>query len=179
VFLGPGEDTWPVFLEDFRRGEPRARYTSTGRTLAGLPPVRRDLIRRRCYLVPNSIVVTRGCPQHCDFCYKDAFFAGGRSFYTQRVDAALAEIAPDQRATWAPWVRSQLGNIYEVRGVAVRSPSPLERLTQRLPGGPREVTVVLDVDRDYPDEFYQPTTRVPVEPFDGRWYLAAPLLSSD
>jgi radical SAM superfamily enzyme YgiQ (UPF0313 family) len=38
-------------------------------------------------------VVTRGCPQHCDFCYKDAFFEGGRSFYTQRVDAALAEIA--------------------------------------------------------------------------------------
>ena len=43
--------------------------------------------------MPNSIVVTRGCPQHCDFCYKDAFFEGGRSFYTQRVDAALAEIA--------------------------------------------------------------------------------------
>ncbi len=57
-----------------------------------MPPVRRDLISRRHYLVPNSIVVTRGCPQHCDFCYKDAFFTGGRSFYTQRVDAALAEI---------------------------------------------------------------------------------------
>jgi radical SAM superfamily enzyme YgiQ (UPF0313 family) len=42
--------------------------------------------------VPNSVVVTRGCPQHCDFCYKDAFFEGGRSFYTQRVDDALAEI---------------------------------------------------------------------------------------
>ena len=43
--------------------------------------------------MPNSIVVTRGCPQHCDFCYKDAFFEGGRGFYTQRVDDALAEIA--------------------------------------------------------------------------------------
>ena len=32
------------------------------------------------------------CPQHCDFCYKDAFFTGGRSFYAQRVDEALAEI---------------------------------------------------------------------------------------
>jgi len=37
-------------------------------------------------------VVSRGCPHHCDFCYKDAFFEGGKSFYTQRVDAALAEI---------------------------------------------------------------------------------------
>jgi radical SAM superfamily enzyme YgiQ (UPF0313 family) len=37
-------------------------------------------------------VVSRGCPHHCDFCYKDAFYEGGKSFYTQRVDAALAEI---------------------------------------------------------------------------------------
>ncbi len=28
----------------------------------------------------------------CDFCYKEAFFEGGTSFYTQTVDAALAEI---------------------------------------------------------------------------------------
>ncbi len=43
-------------------------------------------------MVPNSIVVTRGCPHHCEFCYKDAFFEGGKSFYTQPVDDALAEI---------------------------------------------------------------------------------------
>ena len=93
IFLGPGEQTFPQFLKDFRAGRAERRYQSTsGRTLDRLPPVRRDLIRRRSYLVPNSIVVTRGCPQHCDFCYKDAFFAGGRSFYTQRVDDALAEI---------------------------------------------------------------------------------------
>jgi radical SAM superfamily enzyme YgiQ (UPF0313 family) len=93
VFLGPGEQTFPTFLGDFRAGRPLRRYVSTsGRTLDRVPPIRRDLIRRRSYLVPNSIVVTRGCPQHCDFCYKDAFFEGGRSFYTQRVDDALAEI---------------------------------------------------------------------------------------
>jgi radical SAM superfamily enzyme YgiQ (UPF0313 family) len=51
------------------------------------------LIKRHRYLVPNSIVVSRGCPHHCTFCYKDAFFAGGRGFYTQLVDDALAEIA--------------------------------------------------------------------------------------
>ena len=62
------------------------------RSLEGIPPVRRDLIERRRYLCPNSIVVSRGCPHHCDFCYKDAFYEGGRWFYTQTVDAALAEI---------------------------------------------------------------------------------------
>lgn len=94
IFLGPGEQTFPQFLADFRAGSPQRRYASTaGRTLERVPPIRRDLIRRGLYLVPNSIVVTRGCPQHCDFCYKDAFFAAGRGFYTQRVDEALAEIA--------------------------------------------------------------------------------------
>src|SRR5690242_19776239 len=92
VFIGPGEDTWPRFLEDFRRKEPQPRYISTERTLQNLPPIRRDLIKRHRYLVPNSIVVTRGCPHHCDFCYKEAFFEGGKSFYTQLVDDALAEI---------------------------------------------------------------------------------------
>ncbi len=92
LFLGPGEDTWPAFLADFRAGRPRPLYRSRRRSLEGLPPIRRDLIRRSLYLVPNSIVVSRGCPHHCGFCYKDAFFAGGSGFYTQRVDAALAEI---------------------------------------------------------------------------------------
>jgi len=93
IFLGPGEDTWPAFLDDFRRGHPQRMYQSTLRTLVGIPPIRRDLIKRHLYLVPNSIVVSRGCPHVCDFCYKEAFFEGGASFYTQTVDAALAEIA--------------------------------------------------------------------------------------
>lgn len=93
LFLGPGEDTFPQFLRDLAAGAPRPRYHSSLRTLEGIPPIRRDLIKRQRYLVPNSIVVSRGCPHHCTFCYKDAFFDGGRSFYTQRVDDALAEIA--------------------------------------------------------------------------------------
>lgn len=93
VFIGPGEDTWPRFLEDFRQDSAAPVYRSRQRTLASLPPIRRDLIKRRLYLVPNSIVVSRGCPHRCDFCYKEAFFAGGKGFYTQSVDDALAEMA--------------------------------------------------------------------------------------
>ena len=92
IFLGPGEDTWPQFLQDFRAGSPAKIYQSKVRTLVGAPQIRRDLIKRYHYLVPNSIVVSRGCPHHCDFCYKDAFYKGGKSFYTQPVDDALAEI---------------------------------------------------------------------------------------
>ena len=93
IFLGPGDDTFPEFLRDFRRGRARARYSApVRRSLDGLPPPRRDLIKRHLYLVPNSLVVSRGCPHHCDFCYKEGFFAGGNSFYVQKVDAALAQI---------------------------------------------------------------------------------------
>lgn len=92
IFLGPGEDTWPQFLADFRAKRPAQCYRSQLRTLEGLPRIRRDLIKRQFYLVPNSIVVSRGCPHTCDFCYKEAFFEGGKSFYVQTVDEALAEI---------------------------------------------------------------------------------------
>jgi radical SAM superfamily enzyme YgiQ (UPF0313 family) len=92
IFIGPGEDIFPQFLKDFRDSCPKKIYTNVKRDIETLPPIRRDLIKRHLYLVPNSIVVSRGCPHHCDFCYKDAFFEGGKSFYTQRVDAALEEI---------------------------------------------------------------------------------------
>ncbi len=92
IFLGPGEDTWPAFLADLRTWYPHKVYQSHVRTLVGAPKIRRDLIKRRLYLVPNSIVVSRGCPHACDFCYKEAFFQGGKAFYTQAVDDALGEI---------------------------------------------------------------------------------------
>lgn len=92
IFLGPGEETFPQFLKDYKKGTQKRIYHSSVRTLEKIPPIRRDLIKRNRYLVPNSLVVTRGCPHHCNFCYKDAFFEGGKSFYTQLVDDALAEI---------------------------------------------------------------------------------------
>ena len=93
IFLGPGDDTFPQFLREFRAGQPRKMYTAPAqRSIEHIPPLRRDLIKRHLYLVPNSIVVSRGCPHQCNFCYKEAFFRGGNSFYVQTVDAALAEI---------------------------------------------------------------------------------------
>ena len=92
IFIGPGEDTWPQFLADWQTCYPKPVYRSSFRTLQGTPMPRRDLIKRHLYLVPNSIVVSRGCPHRCDFCYKESFFKGGKSFYTQAVDVVLAEI---------------------------------------------------------------------------------------
>jgi len=92
IFIGPGEDTWPQFLADLQTWFPKKAYRSHDRSLIGAPPPRRDLIKRHLCLVPNSIVVSRGCPHRCDFCYKESFFRGDKSFYTQSVDTALGAI---------------------------------------------------------------------------------------
>jgi len=92
VVLGPAEEAWPRFLSDFRRGCAASVYRSRYRELASLPSLRRDLIRRADYLVPNSIAVSRGCPHRCGFCYSNSFFRGGRRFYTVQVHRALDEI---------------------------------------------------------------------------------------
>ncbi len=94
IFLGPAEQTFPEFLSDFKVKKTKRRYVSTaGRTIQNQPPIRRDLIKRGKYLVPNSLVISRGCPHHCNFCYKDAFFKNGKSFYTQKVNEILLEIS--------------------------------------------------------------------------------------
>ena len=92
IFIGPAEESFPRFLNDLRNKKIEKRYFSKTRTLIGVPKPRRNLINRNLYLVPNSIVVSRGCPHSCNFCYKTSFFKGGRSFYTQLVDDTLKEI---------------------------------------------------------------------------------------
>jgi radical SAM superfamily enzyme YgiQ (UPF0313 family) len=76
---------------------PGSASTSRRSDARGLPPIRRDLIKRRLYLVPNSIVVSRGCPHVCDFCYKEAFFEGGRPSTRRRRCRARRDRAPAGR----------------------------------------------------------------------------------
>lgn len=88
IFLGPGEDSWPVFLGDVRGGHPTPLYRSIWRTVVSLPQIRRDLIQRSLYLVPISTVVSRGCRHVCDFCSNEAFFEGDRGFGREAEQAA-------------------------------------------------------------------------------------------
>jgi len=73
VILGPGEEAFPRFIDDFRKKRPERCYTARERSLENIPPVRRDLIKRSKYFVPNSLVVSRGCPHHCDFATRMPF----------------------------------------------------------------------------------------------------------
>ncbi len=90
VFIGEGEETWPEFIKDFRRGKFRRIYRAPQRpALDGLPLPRFDILNPRHYhgygrrglrrrLLPPVIPVqtARGCPQACDFCDITRFEAG-------------------------------------------------------------------------------------------------------
>src|SRR5436189_1245769 len=49
IFIGPGEDIFPKFLEDFRKKNPEKIYENGKRELENIPPIRRDLIKRKLY----------------------------------------------------------------------------------------------------------------------------------
>ena len=57
ILLGPGEEAFPRFVNDLREGHPQKRYVARWRSIENIPPVRRDLIKREKYFVPNSLVV--------------------------------------------------------------------------------------------------------------------------
>jgi radical SAM superfamily enzyme YgiQ (UPF0313 family) len=77
VCLGPGEAVFLQMLEDFEDGHLAQFYDGRAdKDLARVPRARRDLMNQRKYLVPNTIVASRGCPYSCDFCYQQSFWGG-------------------------------------------------------------------------------------------------------
>lgn len=92
MILGPAEEAWPRFIKDFVGGKPDSIYRSQTRSLESLPALRRELIKNHLYMVPNSVITSRGCPHSCAFCYSTSFFEGGKSYYSQPVDRVLAEV---------------------------------------------------------------------------------------
>jgi len=92
ILLGLGERNFPKFLADFKNGEELEVYEQGDVSLDSLPLPRRDLFKKEKYLVPNSMVFSRGCPNKCSFCYVSSFYKGGKSFYTYKIDRILEEI---------------------------------------------------------------------------------------
>jgi len=92
LLLGLGEKNFPKFLDDFKNGVELEVYEQGEVSLDSLPLPRRDLFKKEKYLVPNSMVFSRGCPNKCSFCYVSSFYKGGKSFYTYKIDRILEEI---------------------------------------------------------------------------------------
>lgn len=92
ILCGLGESIFPEFLCDFKRKAAKRRYVAGDVNFNAIPLPRRDLIHRTKYLVPNSMVFSRGCPNRCSFCYVSSFYKGQKSFYTYKIDRILEEM---------------------------------------------------------------------------------------
>ena len=73
VFVGEADDTWEVFLNDFRRNEPKRLYKPEKRPdLKRLVIPRWDLVKNEHYR-SNLVQASRGCYFNCDFCYESRY----------------------------------------------------------------------------------------------------------
>src|SRR4051812_39954537 len=67
VFVGEAEQTWPRFLDEWKRGLHQTRYEQAEKTdMTTVPTPRFDLLKVRHYAF-GSVQFSRGCPFACEF----------------------------------------------------------------------------------------------------------------
>jgi len=92
VFQGEAEDTWGVFLDDYRKGNYRNLYKSVLKPdMSKTPAPRWELIEKDISIYNAvSVQTTRGCPFDCSFC--DVIYTYGRKPRSKTVPQVLEEI---------------------------------------------------------------------------------------
>lgn len=91
IVVGYAEESWPRLLRDFEQGRLAPRYDQVADlSLAGLPPVRRDLVPKRDYITTDVFEATRACAHACDFCVVPT--AWGRHQYQKPVGEVVEDI---------------------------------------------------------------------------------------
>lgn len=109
LVVGEAEETWPQFLSDFYRGNPRSRYVCE-RTpvLQGIPIPRRDLIRRR-HFTKGAVFATRGCPYRCAYCNLKQIYREG--FRTRPIHEVIADIRSMSNPYFVFWDDNFFGDV--------------------------------------------------------------------
>ncbi|MCJ7749990.1 MAG: B12-binding domain-containing radical SAM protein [Armatimonadetes bacterium] len=91
VVVGEAEGQWEQLLGDLQSGRMKRVYRTDGYPdLSDCPRPRREFIRRRDYLAPDTVQATRGCAHACSFCSVSIFF--GRRIRSRPVDSVAAEV---------------------------------------------------------------------------------------
>ncbi len=91
VVIGEAENVWKGLIEDFKEGRLKPFYKAEAYcSMKGIPPPRRDLLRREAYMTVNCVQTTRGCPHQCDFCHVTHFF--GKTYRCRPVEEVIEEV---------------------------------------------------------------------------------------
>lgn len=96
IFIGEADETWPLFLKEWKQGIHKPRYEQMQRTdMKRLPPQRIDLLKINRYL-QGSIQMSRGCPFLCEFC--DIIVTFGRVPRVKTPEQVIEELEAWYRA---------------------------------------------------------------------------------
>lgn len=97
VFLNEAEYTWPRFLDDWLRGQPKREYIQVAKPdLTNSPPPKWDaLADRMTSYRAGGVQTTRGCPFDCEFC--DVIYLYGRTQRHKSVEQVLLEVTNLQK----------------------------------------------------------------------------------
>jgi radical SAM superfamily enzyme YgiQ (UPF0313 family) len=90
IFIGEAEETWPQFLDEWKRGEHQVRYEQAEKSdMSKVPTPRFDLVKMKHYLF-GSVQFSRGCPFQCEFC--DIIVTFGRKPRIKTSEQIIAEL---------------------------------------------------------------------------------------
>ena len=75
VLIGDAEDTWPVFIEDLKKGEIKKQYVSTNTKPLQKIDFNSQAFSGKKYNKIGLVQFSRGCKFNCDFCSVNAFYS--------------------------------------------------------------------------------------------------------
>jgi radical SAM superfamily enzyme YgiQ (UPF0313 family) len=92
VVAGYAERAWPQLVLDFKNHRMKRFYEEPWEDVFenAMPFARRDLLKKKAYLMPNTFEATRGCLNKCHFCVVPGVAKG--KFSARPVDQVVEEI---------------------------------------------------------------------------------------
>jgi len=98
VFIGEAEMTFPTFLRDLEKGEPKRIYAAAERPALSMAPIPHFRLADLKLYSAMSVQYSRGCPFNCEFC--DIIEIYGRVPRTKCNQQMLAEFDALLKAGW-------------------------------------------------------------------------------
>nr|WP_255711369.1 radical SAM protein [Pelosinus baikalensis] len=90
IFIGEAEETFPVFLDDIKRGKPKLIYKSLEPPNLNLSPVPRYDLAKKFPYKSIPVQTSRGCPHQCNFCISSKLY--GRKIRRKSIQQVESEL---------------------------------------------------------------------------------------